>query len=163
MSEKVKSRKLNMPMLEMIITLGILIVISVFIMRLFLGANSLETKARDISKACILAQSVGETIKSAESLEEAIKELDLIRIEDNGEAKVVQSYYDSNWKECKEPKTYTMTIAITETPYGSSKLLVADITVTKEKAYAVIKEDSDPLACIRCESYKDSSSAVQVQ
>ncbi len=157
MTEKVKSRKLNMPMLEIIITLGILTIVSVFLMRLFLGANSLETKAKDISKACILAQSAGETIKIEASIEDAIKELGLVLVKEDGNSKVYEKYYDSSWKESVDKKAYTMTIMVTETPVENTNLLTADIQITKDKAYAVIKEDEDPLASITCKSYKRSS------
>ena len=160
MIEKVKSRKLNIPMLEMIITLGILTIVSVFLMRLFLGANSLETKAKDISKACILAQSAAETIKAADSLEVALMELKAKSVENQGAVKVYQKYYDSKWVESTEPKTYTMNISITETVYETNTFLTADITITKEKSYPVIKKDNDPLASIRCASYKDGSSST---
>ena len=157
MTEKVKSRKLNMPMLEIIITLGILTIVSVFLMRLFLGANSLETKAKDISKACILAQSVGETIKIEASIEDAIKELGLVLVKEDGISKVYEKYYDSSWKASVEKKAYTMTVIMTETPVENTNLLTADIKITKDKSYPVIKKDEEPLASITCKSYKRSS------
>ncbi len=156
MIEKVKSRKLNMPMLEIVITLGILTIVSVLLMKLFLGANSLETKAKDISKACILVQSTGETIKAASSLETAVKDLGLENPERMGDTDVYKLYYDSKWQEVKAPRSYTMSISITKTEYGQNQMITAEITVIKEKAYAVIKKDMEPLASIMCKSYKGS-------
>lgn len=155
MIQKVNGRKLNMPMLEIIITLGILTIVSVFLMRLFLGANSLETKAKDISKACILAENTAETIKAAASYESALQELSLNQVSLD-EDDIYRKYYDSQWKEQQQPATYTMEIAMTKTSYDQSMLLAATITVSKDKPYAVIKEEQEPLAKLECKSYKNS-------
>ena len=158
MIQKVKSRKLNMPMLEIVITLGILTIVSVFIMKLFLGANSLETKAKDISKASILAQNIGETIKAAESTENAIKELGLI--EDTKQAGTYYQYYDSQWKPQEEPGVYSMTVTISEEAYENAVLVTADIVVSKGKPYPIIKDDKEALAAITCKSYKQTTTSA---
>lgn len=160
MIEKVKSRKLNMPMLEIVITLGILTVVSVFVLRLFLGANSLENKAKDISKACIMVQSTGETIKAAISIEEAVDTLGAIESGTSGDARIYKKYYNSGWKETREPSAYTMTLTIAETSLETGSMITADIEITKEKSYAVIKEDTSPLAFITCKSYKEGKLAT---
>ena len=158
MSEKVKSRKLNMPMLEIILTLGILIVVGVFLMRLFLGANSLETKAKDISKATILVQSAAETIKAADSLETAITELSLAA-EDKNTSYSYKKYFDSHWKDSKEPGTYTMTVSIEEPSKENLWNLTAHIKIVKNKPYPVIKDEKEPLAWVMCKSYRGSSAS----
>ena len=92
-----------------------------------------------------------------------MKDLGLENPEKNGEAEVYKLYYDSQWKKVKEPKTYLMTISITKTEVGESQLLTADITVSKDKGYAVIKEDREPLASIICKSYKGSLTTAREQ
>lgn len=154
MISKVKSRKLNMPMLEIIITLGILMIVSVFLMRLFLGANSLENKARDISKACILAENAGEVIKAAEDVKDARLQLHLNLKAMEGEALIFKKQFDSKWQEVNKEGAYTMQVVIKETEYGEKYLVEADITITKNKPYTVIKEDTEPLAQLTCKSYK---------
>lgn len=157
MIAKVKSRKLNMPMLEIIITLGILMIVSVFLMRLFLGANSLENKARDISKACILAENAGEVIKATEDLETAIIELNLTKTDSEGEGLTFEKHFDSKWQEVDTTGAYTMKVVLTETDYATKSLVTADITIVKNKSYAVIKRDIAPLSQLTCKSYKDKS------
>ncbi len=154
MIQKVKGRKLNMPMLEIIITLGILTIVSVFLMRLFLGANSLETKAKDIGKACILAENIAETIKGADTIDIAVSELGLKKLHEKESKDVFVKYYDSGWKEQEEPSIYTIQVAITRKLYNYGTLFNAEVTVTKDKPYAVIKKDEEPLASIVCSSYK---------
>lgn len=63
MSEKGKST-FNMPMAELVIIVGIFAVISVFLMRLYMSADSLQSSAVDISRATIIAQTAAEELKN---------------------------------------------------------------------------------------------------
>ena len=70
-----QSQLAKMPLLELVITIGIFAVISVFLLELFLAANSLQQKARDTGKATIFSENIAENIKGAEKKEKAIEEL----------------------------------------------------------------------------------------
>ena len=62
-----QSQLAKMPLLELVITIGIFAVISVFLLELFLAANSLQQKARDTGKATILTDDNAENKKIADT------------------------------------------------------------------------------------------------
>ncbi|MDO5518959.1 MAG: hypothetical protein Q4G58_00565 [bacterium] len=155
MSSKIKSRRLNASMLEIICTLGILVVVSVLLLKLFLGANSLETKARDISEACILAESMAETIKGSNSIEEALKTLKVNQIQDNYTTSIYEKYYDTDWKPVKKKSRYRVTLTVEQQTVGEHVMYMIGIVVKSEKSYPIIKkEDGHILADIQVSSYK---------
>lgn len=152
---KVRLKKLNASMLEIICTLGILVVVSVFLLRLFLGANSLETKARDISKACILAENIADTIKGYQTMDEAIQSLKLVQIQNNYATAIYERYYDADWKPRKKPGKYRVVVTVEHQQMGNNILYDVDILVKNEKKYAVIENDAGhELASLHVSSYK---------
>ena len=129
MKRKKQSGSAKMPMLELIVNVGIFGIISVFLLELFLAANTMQSKAEDKGKAIMLSETIAETIKSAENFEEAVEELELLEIpasigmqedgtyqvtnlgEKNGEAakeKVYVLHYDNKWQSVSKEDTYCM-------------------------------------------------------
>ncbi len=152
---KTKAKKMNTSMLELICTLGILMIVSVFVMRLFLGANSLETKARDVSKACILAETIADTIKGYPTVKEALEELKLQQVQDNHLIAVYEKYYDGDWRAKRKPSKYRVTVVVEQQEMPNNTYYEVDITIKKEKKYPMIKNDSGcELASVHIVSYK---------
>lgn len=155
MRKKAKAKKMNILMLELICTLGILMIVSVFVMRLFLGANSLETKARDVSKACILAETIADTIKGYPTVKEALEELKLQQVQDNHLIAVYEKYYDGDWRAKRKPSKYRVTVVVEQQEMPNNTYYEVDITIKKEKKYPMIKNDSGcELASVHIVSYK---------
>ena len=155
MMRKTKAKKMNTSMLELICTLGILMIVSVFVMRLFLGANSLETKARDVSKACILAETIADTIKGYPTVKEALEELKLQQVQDNHLIAVYEKYYDGDWRAKRKPSKYRVTVVVEQQEMPNNTYYEVDITIKKEKKYPMIKNDSGcELASVHIVSYK---------
>lgn len=156
-----KSRSSGMPMLEIIISIGIFTIISVFVLQLFLSANSLECKAKDISKAVIQSESMAEAIKASASVEEAIALAGYSMsatqtLESEGQENTEYIIYlNRSWKQVKEPYYYTMTIHTTKLNSENGVLVEADIAVLKDKAYGFIKEeDTNELCQITTKSFR---------
>ena len=155
MRKKAKAKKMNILMLELICTLGILMVMSVFIIRLFLGANSLERKARDVSKACMLIETIADTIKGCPTIEEALEEMKLQQIQDNHLIAVYEKYYDGDWRAKRKPSKYRAIVVVEQQEMSNNTYHEVDITIKKEKKYPVIKNDSGcELASVHIASYK---------
>ncbi|MDO5291218.1 MAG: hypothetical protein Q4F05_00580 [bacterium] len=155
MGNKIRSRKLNTTMLEIICTLGILVIVSVLLLKLFLGANSLEMKARDISEACIISESMAETIKGSRSIEEALKTLKVNQIQDNYTTSIYERYYDADWNPVKKKNRYRVTLTIEQQTVGENNMYLIDIVVKSEKSYPIIKKDDGHiLTTIQISSYK---------
>lgn len=152
---KVRTRKRNAPMLEMICMLGVLMVISILVLNLFIGANSLNHKARDVSKACILAENMAETIKGYQTLEEAVEYLKLQQIQDNHATAIYEKYYDKQWRVSKKPENYRVIVTVERQEVGKGRFYEIEILIKSEKKYPVIKNDtSNELVSLHVSSYK---------
>lgn len=75
MEKRKQSQNAKLPMLELIISIGVFAVISVFLLEMFLVANSLQQKAKDQGIAITKAETIAETIKSADGFSEVETEL----------------------------------------------------------------------------------------
>lgn len=76
--KKIKGiRSSGMPMLELVITIGVFLIVSVFVIQLFLAGDNLRSRAKDVSKAVILSERIAETIKGTENMEKATEMLGL--------------------------------------------------------------------------------------
>lgn len=74
MEKRKQSQNAKLPMLELIINIGIFAIISVFLLEMFLAANSLQQKAKDQGIAVTKAETIAETIKSEDSFLKAQSE-----------------------------------------------------------------------------------------
>lgn len=121
MKKIINSKTSGMPMLEIVITIGIFAIISIFLLQMFLSSHALQEKSEDVGKSILKAENIAETIKSTSSIEQAVEQLNLqeafISIEEkentyilngiyreqmSGATKAYITYYDKNWKIQKE-------------------------------------------------------------
>lgn len=160
MAKGLKSRSAKMPMLEIIITIGIFAVVSVFILELFLSANTLQSRAKDKSKAIVLAESIAETVKSSTTFEEAVKELDLeqtvggvtwqkdgshqVNLMDTSETNedtliVYTGHFDENWKAVKNEDTYSVIVIPYKEQIQDKVMMNYKVCVYRLKGYVSIR------------------------
>ena len=149
-----QSQLAKMPLLELVITIGIFAVISVFLLELFLAANSLQQKARDTGKATILSENIAENIKGAEKKEKAIEELGFqtrygkwnetkgvypiaaIRKEkQEGDTQIYIKYCDSKWKATKQKSSYSIILVPAKTKVKNKTIDTYEIYVYRLKGY----------------------------
>lgn len=171
MVKRLEARSAKMPMLEIIFTIGIFAVVSVFILELFLSANTLQNRAKDKSKAIVLAETIAETVKSKKNFEDAVEELDLVKTagrisqqkdgsyqvskidesegaEDTGESiEVYTGHYDENWKKAKEENTYSVIVIPYEETIQGKVMANYEIYIYRLKGYVSVmsKKDSEEL------------------
>lgn len=159
MAKGLESRSAKMPMLEIVITIGIFAVASVFILELFLDANTFQSRARDKSKAIVLAESIAETVKSSQTFEEAARELGinktiakLVQQEDGSylvseidkskETKdsitVFTGHFDEKWKAVKEEDTYSVIVIPFEQQVQGKVMANYEIYIYRLKGYVSI-------------------------
>lgn len=170
MAKGLESRTGKMPMLEMIITIGIFAVVSVFILELFLSANTLQNRAKDKSKAMILAETIAETVKSSKDFESAAKELGMdktagtLKKQKNGSYEVSQieeskskkesentkesitvytCHFDENWKSVKEENTYSVILIPYEEQVEGTTMKNYEVYIYRLKGYASILKERD--------------------
>lgn len=132
--KKIKEfRSSGMPLLEVIIAIGMFSVISVFILQLFLSADTMEAKARDISKAVILAENAAEAVRGSASFEDAAVRIGL-RKEREADAWYA-AYYDSDWNPAEEKAAYCLAVVPSMTAEAAGTTTYVDIYVYRLKGY----------------------------
>lgn len=164
MAKELETRSAKMPMLEIIITIGIFAVVSVFIMELFLSANTLQNRAKDKSKAIILAETIAETVKSSKDFEEATEELGLkktvgritqkdgenyqvseIDKSDDGKDSIdiYIGHFDENWQAVQEENCYSVIVIPSEEQVEDKVMGNYEIYIYRLKSYAVVMNEQD--------------------
>lgn len=164
MAKRLGSRSAKMPMLEIVITIGIFAVVSVFILELFLSANTLQNRAKDKSKAIVLAETIAETVKSSETFEGAAEELGLdktigrITQQKNGSyqiSKIDESngvkdsivvytkHFDEDWNTVKEEDTYSVIVIPYENQVQGKVMVNYEVYIYRLKGYVSVMEEKD--------------------
>lgn len=124
MKRTVSSKTSGVPMLEIVISIGIFTIISVFLLQMFLSANALQEKSEDVGKSIIRAENIAETIKATNDARQAAADLGLskafVQIEATEKAydlqkiekeekenskEVYLTYYNSNWEQIDNLKS----------------------------------------------------------
>lgn len=161
----------GMPMLEIIITIGIFTAISVFILNLFVSADTLENRAMDTSKAVLCAENAAEAIRAADSFAEVIEVLGLkeekgtIRnesgqsiqldvLEDGmGTDLYYTAHYDKDWKMVDEKSMFCLLVvpSAQEDEFGS--MIYADIFVYHWKNYTDTADNNGQLVHLLVKNY----------
>lgn len=123
-----QSESTRLTLLELIISIGVFAIISVFLLEMFLAANSMQQQAKDEGKAITKSETVAELIKGADSQEEVFAQLsmqeawgtmqqkkngtyqivDVTSSEDAGKTKLYVAHFDKNWKETEEEDCYSL-------------------------------------------------------
>lgn len=116
------------PMLEIIITTGIFISISVLILRIFFGANKLQERGTNITQSMIYSEAVAERIKGSASYDLDLEELGMVLVEEDGEP-LYQKYYNQDWMEVDTPDTYLLQVkrVHVERQYGKLNTYIIEV------------------------------------
>jgi len=139
MKERNNSPSSRLPMIEIVIIISVLAMISVYIMRLFLFANSLQTDAVNTSKAVIMSESIAEVLKSSGSYEKTLLEYGLEKKEDTDNIYIM--YFDNKWVEVIQAGSYAIEVKVAIENEGTGFMEIANIT-----AYQVIANDNNELS-----------------
>lgn len=100
------SKSAKMPMLELILMIGVFAIISTFLLEMFLAANTLQERAKDCGKAVLLSETIAETIKGADGLEQGITTLGLEKLDSQSALESYGMYLDKNWEIVTKEGTY---------------------------------------------------------
>jgi hypothetical protein len=137
MNKSLHIRASEMPMLELVISIGIFSVISVFLLQLFLSADTLEKKAVDLSKATIQAETIAEGIKGCDTMEEACRLLHVTPLKNS----TYEIRYDANWHVTSKDTKYGAAILpdVIETEYGiRTKVLITMFRIGENRETKII-------------------------
>lgn len=81
MKKMKRNHEAQMPLLEIIMVTGIFIVISGFLLQMFVSANKLEQDAKVLSQAVLCAENIAEEIKASKNLSSAMESLSMEQTE----------------------------------------------------------------------------------
>lgn len=123
--EKEQNNSIRMPMIELVIVIGIFVVISVFLVRMFMGTYRLQNNATDLSRAVIKAETIAEQIKNTASIGEAAIELQMESYDNTSQNYCI--YYDDDWNQTKSPSVNIIVITSTITKGESGRMVNANI------------------------------------
>lgn len=151
-----------MPMLELIIIIGIFAMSSIFILQMFLTANTIEQKAKDKSKGILVAENITETIKAGSNFQETVKNLGFSNaagmVEENAdgsyritgitpqepgeevnqkEAASYIKFYDKSWQETDTEDTYCVVIFPSYSQAKNGIMVQAELYVYRISPYVL--------------------------
>lgn len=151
---KVKERTHSeVPLLEIIFTIGIFAIISIVILQMFLGADTLRRKAEDISRGTIAAETVIESIKGMDSIEEAMKSMGFSpgpEKEDFDENYILT--LGENWEK-QEEEAFRISVDLKENRKAGGTLQDIQVTVIKKKPYGLFGK-GEALELLTLSTYK---------
>ena len=123
--EKVHGHSFRIPMIELVIVIGVFAVISIFLVRMFLGTNRLMNHATDISHAVISAESVAEQIKNTASIGETANLLHMVAYDNTSLNYCI--YYDKDWNQTVEPSEHIIIVTSSIEKKTSGRMVKAVI------------------------------------
>lgn len=121
-----KNNEAKMPMLEIVISVGIFTIISVFLLKMFISANTLEEDAKILTKAVLSSETIAETIKAEKNFEQAMSGLEFEK-EENGTYKGAYN----------EIFTVVISGAFTDNNAGTLMTVVIDMYHDGKKIYTL--------------------------
>ncbi len=133
-------------LVEIIIAIGVLAVVSMFVVRLFVLAANTQNRARDLDHACFEAQTAVETYKLYGTLssQEARALWNVIaRPKMSGTGTIYTVFYGKDWAPAEAPQEngFTLVFTVTETPPDDGLGVWEDIRVAVYKNSAYLLED----------------------
>lgn len=161
--KKVNSSKTSsMPMLELIIIIGIFAISSIFILQMFLTANTVEQKAKDKSKSVLIAENIVEAIKAHNNFQETMKSLEFSNaagmVEENADGSYKISkiesqekientddeaavsyikFYNKNWQETDTEDTYCVLVFPSYNQAEAGMMVQAEIYIYRLSPYVL--------------------------
>lgn len=130
MEKKKQSQNAKLPMLELIVNIGVFAIISVFLLEMFLAANSMQQKAKDQGIAITKAETIAEKIKSTDSFSQTETDLgfakmwgtmieqkdgsyqisDLNKSEKKEATALYVQHFNKDWEPVTEEDTYSVLV-----------------------------------------------------
>ena len=100
-------------LVEIIISIGVLAVVSAFVMQLFIGSSNVQVKARDLDQASMQAQAALEYYKAFGGCDPGEDSGGFLRggfYSEEGDVFSLQLYYDINWnrKDYQDSEGFTL-------------------------------------------------------
>ena len=186
MERKIKqSENARLPMLELVVSIGVFAVISVFLLEMFLAANSLQQKAKDEGKAITKTETIAEMLKSADSLEEVVHDLsmhpmwgevkeqkdgsyqikNLTKEQGDGLTQIYSLHYDKDWNLVEKEDMYSILVIPYQMAVQGETMENYAIYTYRLQDYPSIfsQEDTVNIYQLECGVYREGSHIDQAE
>ena len=160
------NNKKGFSLIEVVVAIGMIAVISGFILQLFITAKSINQKSNDLNESILLSTNIIEIFKSGDTPADLLKHpmAQYALTSGEGDAFSFTMYYDNQWNLLKNQhaetafnlKAEVMPIEIEATsvqPQLASKVYTIKISITKNQAYASDKQSNKELYSIEAAKY----------
>lgn len=140
-----KKNKKGFTLIEIIVAIGIIAIISGFVLQIFISAKNLNQKAADLDNSVFISSNLIELFKSGNSEEDFIRSTRFknMKITDAGGSPSIELYYDADWKIINEKsKNNQADFIISGTITHASDLYSLKIKTAKLKPYTLSKESN---------------------
>ncbi|MDR1159519.1 MAG: prepilin-type N-terminal cleavage/methylation domain-containing protein [Syntrophomonadaceae bacterium] len=167
MSKKIRNLKYSQSgftLVEVIMSIGILAVVSIFVMQMYIKAGSLKEMVFDKDYALAAAQAAVEVYKANGPDLSDLLEANFVYQEyahllpaDDTDNDIMQCFFDEQWNPVSSEtlKGYTLTLEIApfdnQTPYG--RLLKATVSVVRNYPYMLENDDTQLLCSLESLTY----------
>lgn len=130
-----KLKKKGVSLVEVILSIAVLSVLSVYVIQMFLLSQKLNDQAEALDQSVILSENILETVENDRSLE-SVFNLALFKYAetiDSGEIVKRILYLDENWNPVRSDAPYTYTLAFTAEETQALDYSVVDYKVMIQK------------------------------
>lgn len=147
-----KQHLYRIPMIELITMLGVFVIVSVLIAKMFISTNRLQHKAVDISHSLMKVETVAEYIKGSNRVEETLVGLGAKAMKDTDHYVI---YYDKDWNPVSNEDTYMILINHKEEKSTYGIFDIYDIQAYDIGRYSAVKKEEEPLSDLTVKKYSE--------
>ncbi len=150
-------KKKGFTLLELCIAVGVLALVSVFVLQMFVLSRNTSMKARDLSRAVLSAQSAVESFKAVRGDPDKLTALpgyETASVEASAEGFLTATvFYDTDWMPVKGTGDYSLTLSAVPEAEGGWSLTAA---VTRHRAYPLESPGDRELYSMEAVEYWDN-------
>ena len=139
---QMKMRKKGISLVEIILSIAVLSILSVYVIQMFITSNTLNEKAEALDQSVLMSQTIFEAIDSEDSLDslDALHQLPMFKFAKRYDQEGTRSseiYFDRDWKTVETLDMALYVLRLDATAIQALEYLKADyqITVLKEENF----------------------------
>lgn len=156
--KKLLKAKKGFTLVEIIIAIGIIAIISGFVLQIFISAKNLNEKAADLDNSVFISNNLIELFKSGNSEEAftASTRFSNMKVTNEGGSATIELYYDADWNIINEKeKSSQADFIVVGTITHVSNLYSLKIKTTKSKPYILSDKRNTLLYTVESSKYFD--------
>lgn len=147
-----KQHSYRIPMIELITMLGVFVIVSAFIAKMFISTNRLQYRAANISHSLMKVETVAEYIKGSNRVEETFSGLGAKAMKDSDHYVI---YYDKDWNPVSNEDAFIIIINHREEKSTYGILDIYEIKAYDFGRYSAVNGEEEPLSDLTVKKYSE--------